>query len=122
MYPDYKRFDIEKLEKVSLPTSLRQKYTYNAFGNLYLHALDKIALIKQKYVKGNYSPFMNNYIHRALIARTRLRNRFLKEATAINRLIYKNQRDYFFSLMRTNIKQYYVDLNVSCNVNCISHQ
>ena len=122
MYPDYKRFDIEKLEKVSLPTSLRQKYTYNAFGNLDLHALDKIALIKQKYVKGNYSPFMNNYIHRALIARTRLRNRFLKEATAINRLTYTNQRDYFFSLMRKNIKQCYVYLNVSCNVNCISHQ
>ena len=86
-----------------------------------MHALDKTALAKQKYVKGNYSPFMNNYIHKALMARTRLTNRFLKEATAINRLTYKNQRDYFFSLMRKNIKQYYGYLNVNCNVNCISH-
>ena len=44
---------------------------------------------------------------------TRLRNRFLKEPTQMNRLAYKKQRNYCVSLIRQNKKQYYDSLNVT---------
>ena len=69
--------------------------------------------IKQQYIRGNQPPFMNKDIHKAIMTRTRLRNRFLEEATPINRLAYKKQRNYCVSLMRENKNQYYDSLNVN---------
>lgn len=45
-----------------------------------------MAAIKQKQIRDNQYLFMNKDIHKAVITRTRLRNRFLKEATSVNRL------------------------------------
>ena len=56
---------------------------------------------------------MNKDIRKATMTRTRLRNRFLKEPTQMNRLAYKKQRNYRVSLMRQNKKQYYGSLNVN---------
>ena len=48
-----------------------------------------MAAIKQKQIRDNQYLFMNKDIHKAVITRTRLRNRFLKEATSVNRLLKK---------------------------------
>ena len=97
-YRDYKRFDNEKFRE-NLIT--------------YLKSIDKMTPVKQKHIRGNQSPFMNKDIHKAVITRTRLRNRFLKEPTQMKRLAYKKQRNYCVSLMRQNKKQYYGSLNVN---------
>ena len=73
--------------------------SYNAFQNLLLHTLDKMAPIKQKHNRGNQSPFMNKDIHKAMMTRRKLRNRILKEPTPMNRIAYKKQ-SYCVSLMR----------------------
>ena len=80
---------------------------YDSFENLVLHTLDKMAPIKQKHIRNNQSPFVNKDIHKAVMTRTRLRNRFLKEPTLINRLAYKQQRNYCVSFMGKNKKQDY---------------
>ena len=89
-YRDYKCFDNEKFRE-SLITffSTGKNISCDAFENLVFQTLDKIAPIKQKHIRGNQSPFMNKDIHKAIITRTRLRNRFLKEPTPMNRLAYK---------------------------------
>ena len=56
---------------------------------------------------------MNADIHKAIMTRTRLRNRFLKEVNLMKRLAYKKQRNSFVSSMRENKKQYYASLNVN---------
>ena len=91
-YRAYKRFDDEKFRE-SLITyfSVGKNITYNAFENLVFHILDKIVPMKQKYIKCNQSPFLNKDIHKAIMTRTRLRNRFLKEPTPMNRLFDKKK-------------------------------
>ena len=95
IYRDYKRFDNEKFSE-SLITcfSTGKNVLYNSFENLALQILDKMAPIKQKHVRENQPPFMNKYIHKTIMNRTRLRNRFLKEPTQMNRLAYKKQINY----------------------------
>ena len=56
---------------------------------------------------------MNKDIHKAKMTRTRLRNRFVKQPTQMNRLVYKKQRNYCVSLMHQGKKQYYGSLNVN---------
>ena len=59
-----------------------------------------MAPLKQKHIRTNQPPFMNKDIHKAIMTRTRLRNRFLKEPIPMKRLVYKKQRKYCVSLMR----------------------
>ena len=56
---------------------------------------------------------MNKDIHKAIMARGRLRNRFLKESTQMNRLAYKKDRNYCVSLIRQNKNKYCGFLNVN---------
>ena len=92
-YRDYKRFDNEKFRE-SLITcfSTGKNISYDTFENLVLQTLGKMAPIKQKHIRGNQSPFMNKDIHKAIMTRTRLRNRFLKEPTQMNRLADKKNK------------------------------
>ena len=77
-----------------------------------MQTLDKMTPIKQKHIRGKQSSFTNKDIHKAIMTRTRLRDRFPKEPAQMNRLAYKKQRNYYVSLMRQNKKQYYDFLNV----------
>ena len=79
-YRDYKRFDNEKFrESLITHFSTGKNISYDAFKNLVLHILDKMAPIKQKHIRDNQSRFMNQDIYKAIMTTTRLRKRFLKE-------------------------------------------
>ena len=54
--------------------------------NVCKEALDKLAPLKQKYIRASNGPFMNKDITKAIMKRTRLRNNYLKiDATQIGR-------------------------------------
>ena len=53
---------------------------------------------------------MSKDIHKAIVTRTRFRNRFLKEPTPINKLAYEKQRNYYVSC---NAWKYYGSLNIN---------
>ena len=58
--------------------STGKNVSYNTFENLVLHNLNKMASIKQKDIRNYQSPLMNKDIQKAIMTRTRLRNKFLK--------------------------------------------
>ena len=56
--------------------------------------LNKFAPSKKKYVRANQAPFMNKTLQKAIMERTRLRNKFLKYKTVSNKIAYNKQRNY----------------------------
>ena len=74
-------------------------------------ALDKHLPHKSKFVLGNHSPFMNRELSKAIITRTRLRNKFFKEKTVENRKNYNKQRNYCATLLRNVKKEFYDSLD-----------
>ena len=54
---------------------------------------------------------MNNEISKAIVTRTRLRNRFLKNRSNRNRDLFHNQRNLCVSLLRKSKKDYVSNLN-----------
>ena len=65
-YRDCKHFDNEKFrESLVTSFSMGKNISYDAFENLILKTLGKMAPIKQKHIRGNQSPFMNKDIHMA---------------------------------------------------------
>ena len=54
---------------------------------------------------------MHNEISKAIMTRTRLRNRFLKNRSNRNRDLFRQQRNSCLSLLRKSKKDYFSNLN-----------
>ena len=66
---------------------------------------------KRKYVRGNNKRFMNKALSKAIMQRTKLRNKFLKDPSAENKFSYNKQRNWCVSLLRKEKKKYFANLN-----------
>ena len=68
-------------------------------------------LEKKKNIRRNNKPFMTKALSKAIMQRTRFRNKFLKNPTSENRLIYNSQRNFCLSLLRKEKREYFENLN-----------
>ena len=88
-YRDFKYFCSNSF-KESLQKAISQNIgvgcdkIYKSFGSSCNKVLDNHAPLKRKYVRGNHLPFMNKCLSKAIMARTRLRNIFLKNRSEEN--------------------------------------
>ena len=79
--------------------------------NVCIRALDVCTPRKTKYVRANNSPFMNKNISKAIMTRSRLRNKFLRNRTPENKIAYNHQRNFCVSLIRETKREYFNSLN-----------
>ena len=92
-YRDYKNFDNEKFRsdicKMNLNTTDLEGFMKTVF-----HIFNKHAPIKRIYIRANEAPFMTKYLHKAIVKRSKLRNKFLKSRDLSNtKRIYFNNFD-----------------------------
>ena len=66
---------------------------------------------KKKDVRGNNKPFMNKTLSQAIMQKTKLRNKFLKDPIEHNKISYTKQRNWCVLLLRKEKKEYFADLN-----------
>ena len=64
--------------------------------------------MKRKYVRVNEAPFMI----KAIMKRSRLKSKFLKDRTENNQTKFKLQRNFCKKLLRTTKKSYYSNLDI----------
>ena len=64
----------------------------------------KFAPCKKKYARGNNTYFMNKFLTKAHMKRSRLRNLYLKKKTGTSRIAYIKQRSYCVSPLRKTKK------------------
>ena len=76
-----------------------------------MDTLNSFAPIKKKYAGGNQMPFMTKNLSKKIMTRSRLRNKYLKNKTEENRLLYTQQRNKSVSLLRKTKMNYYGNLN-----------
>ena len=74
--------------------------------------LNHHAPTKQKFVRGNHLPFMNKTLSKAIMHRTRFRNKYLRNKILENKKKYTKQRNYCVSLLRKSKREYYNNLDV----------
>ena len=60
----------------------------DSFYKVSTEVLNQHAPRKKKYVRGNNKRFMNKALSKAIMQRTKLRNKFLKDPSAANRFSY----------------------------------
>ena len=85
----------------------------DTFKETVFFIFNKHVQMKRKYVRANETPFMTKELHKAILKRSRLRNKFLKNRNEINRNNYQVQRNYCKKLLKTTKKQYFNNLKTS---------
>ena len=68
--------------------------------------------MRTKYVRANNAPFMNRNLSKAIMTRSRLRNKFLKNPNEINKTNYNRHRNYCVNLLRKEKKKYYSNIDL----------
>ncbi len=86
---------------------------YDFFQNCFDKVLDKHAPIKRKYARGNDSPFMNRALRKAIMLRSRLKNKYNKNRTVANWEAFRKQRNLCVTLFRTEKRNFYNNLDIS---------
>ena len=81
------------------------------FTNTVLSILNKPAPIKRKYVRANNFAFMTKELREAIMQRSKLRQKFLKERINDSKHLYNRQRNLCVSLLRKTIGDYFKQLN-----------
>ena len=64
-------------------------------------------------MRANNAAFMNKTLSKAIMNRSRLRNKYLKHPNNVNKSNYKKQRNYCVNLLRKVKKEYYENLNLN---------
>ena len=68
--------------------------------------------MKQKYHRANQVGFITKDLHKAIMKRSRLRNKFLRDRTDISREEYKKQRNLCVSLLKKAKKDHFANLDI----------
>ena len=67
---------------------------YQHFLNIFIEILNKHPPMKQKYIRANQGRFMTENLHKAIMKRSRVRNKFLSHRTEMSRKENKQQRNF----------------------------
>ena len=102
-YRDYKTFDHNTFEKRPQSNlTLETIIDYSQLQSIFLETLNNIAPDKMKMLSYNNNPFMNKDLRKAIMARSRLKNKFNKSSFAKNWNSYKKQTNFCLKLKRKN--------------------
>ena len=88
----------------TLKLVLKRKKNLKCFKGNYFCVFSKHAPIKRKYVRAHEAPFTTKELHKAIMKRFRLRNKFLKAKSITDRNNYNIQRNYCKKLLRSTKK------------------
>ena len=101
MYRDYKKCSHERF-KNSLNKNFANntRLDYNSFEEIVVSLFFSQAPFKKEMVRANKTIFMNTEIQKAIIVRSRIRNKFLQEKNPFRRKAYDRQRNYCVKLIR----------------------
>ena len=89
------------------------KLEFEHFLNIFIEILNKHAPVKKKYLRANQGEFMSKELNKAIMTRSRLRNKYLKEKSADSKIAYDKQRNYYVNLLCRTNKKNFANINIS---------
>ena len=113
-YRDYKNFDVYNFR-----TELREELNkivdkdYYHFELTFLRVLEKHAPMKKKVVRANDKPYMTKALRQAIMRRSALKTRFLKNRTEENLKCFKKQKNYTRRLAKRKRVKYFANLDLN---------
>ena len=109
-YRDFKKFTPQIFGNAltqALSSINPDTISYERFKSIFMNLLNTQAPLKEKLVRGNNAPFMTKKLSKAIMTRSSLKNRILKNPNRENETNFKKQRNYCVNLLKREKKTYY---------------
>ena len=115
-YRNFKKFDNSafRTELFNNLNNYGEINEYDTSQNISMDTFNKHAPMKEKYVRANNSLFWNKTLNKALMTRSRLKNKYLKFPSVFNKKMFKKHRNFCINLLRREKKIYYDNLDINC--------
>ena len=84
----------------------------DVFKMTFLNSLNSFEPAKKKYLLANHSKFVNKELSKAMMLRTKLCNKFLKQKTRETRSVYNKQRNICVRILRKAERSYFENLDI----------
>ena len=107
-YCNYNNFDKKSFKeylRLSLEAYDPSEFALKDFQNVCLTSLNSFAPLKKKYVRANQASFMNKELKKAIMVRSKLRNKFLKSRSEEDRKTNNKQRNMCIKLLKKTKKK-----------------
>ena len=115
-YRDYKKYSHYNFQhdlNLSLEGMDLNRLSNDDYVSLLMEILDRHAPLKTKYIRGNDQPFVTKQLRKEHMKRSRLRNKYRKNPTDINKSAYKKQRNFCVHLLKKVKISYFENLRPS---------
>ena len=103
---------IKKFEE-ELQRQLPLVSDFESFQFAFKFILNQFAPLKQKLIRSNNQPFMTKTLRKAIMKRSKLKNKFNEERNIENWSEYKRQRNLCSNLLKQSKKCHFNSLNVN---------
>ena len=113
-YRDYKNFDLSTFR-----TELRQELKKNEdegyfhFEVTFLRVLEKHAPMKKKVLRANDKPYMTKVLRQAIMRRSALKNKYLKDKSEDSLKSFKKQKNYTKRLAKRERTKYFANIDLN---------
>ena len=111
LYRNHKNFN-SNCFKSDLKKQLKYTEPYESFENVFLNVLQRHAPLKTKVVRANHAPYMNRTLRKAIMKRSELERKYLKNRTNESRITYKKQKNFCSKLYKKERKKYYSNIEL----------
>ena len=108
LYLSYRNFDNKMFEE-ELQMQLPSVSDFVRFKVI----LNQFSPLKQKLIRNNNQPFMTKTLRKAIMKRSKSRNKFIEERNIENWSEYKCQRNFCSDLLKQSKKRHFNSLNVN---------
>ena len=85
---------------------------YESFDKEFLKVLNKHAPLKKKVIRANHVPYMTKDLSKAIMKRSQLENKYIKNPTVENRNMYKKHKNFCSKLYKKERRNFYSQLDI----------
>ena len=86
---------------------------FEHFFNIFFELLNNHTPMKKKHLGANQGEFMTKRLNKAIMTRSRLRNKYLEQKIADTKIAYDKQRNFCLNFLRRTKKNYFANINIS---------
>ena len=85
---------------------------YETFEEKFLKVLNKHAPSKKKFIRANHAPYMTKNLRKAIMKRSQLENRYIRNSTVGNMNKYKKHKNFCSKLYKKESKKLCSQLDI----------
>ena len=86
---------------------------YETFDSEFLNVLNIDTPLKKKVIRANHVPYMTKSLRKAIMKRSQLESKYLRNSTVENMKMYKKQKNFCSRLYKKERKKFYSELDIN---------